>query len=211
MIERSRFKLIAASLCIAVLFGCASKPAVFAEQDPHVDLYFFKTFSFLEPALGLSSGAPLPLQNGAPPWPPGVAGGTSSGADYSTLVNERLREATRAQMEGLGYVYDESNPELRVNIVLAVQDRAEIRSTPDAGPLGYMGWGAPNIETVQNRYGTLVIDVVDVKRRTMVWRGVAEDRITRKNMQNADETVRDAVRELFAKYPPKGLIRTSTL
>lgn len=195
MTDRSRHRLIAAFFYIAALFGCATKPATFAQQDPHVDLYAFKTFSFMEPA----------------PELPSVAGGPSSGAGYSTLVYERLKEATRAQLEGLGYVYDDSNPELRVNVVLAVQDRAEIRSTPTAGPMGYLGWGAPNIETVQYRYGTLVIDLVDAKRRTMVWRGVAEDRITRKNMQNADETVRDAVRELFAKYPRKGLIRTSTL
>lgn len=188
MTDRPRYRLIAASLCIAALFGCATKPATFVEQDPHVNLYGFKSFSFMEPAPGLPSGAP--------PGLPSVAG-------YSTLVNERLKEATRSQLEGLGYVYDESNPELRVNIVLAVQDRAEIRSTPNAGPLGYMGWGMSNIETVQYRYGTLVIDLVDAKRRTMVWRGVAEDRITRKNMQNADATVRDAVRELFAKYPRK--------
>jgi hypothetical protein len=188
MTDPSRYRLIAAFLCIAALFGCASKPASFAEQDPHVDLYAFKTFSFMEPAPGLPSGAP--------PGPP-------SGAGYSTLVDQRLKEATRAQLEGLGYVYDESNAELRVNIVLAVQDRAEIRSTPNAGPMGYMGWGASNIETVQYRYGTLVIDLVDAKRRTMVWRGVAGDRITRKNMQDVDGTVRDAVRELFAKYPRK--------
>lgn len=188
MNDRLKSKLIVSFVCIAALAGCATKPATFAQQDPHVDLYAFKTFSFMEPAPGLPSGVPPEL---------------TSGAGYSSLINERLEEATRAQFESLGYVYDESNPELRVNIVLAVQDRAEIRSMPNAGPMGYIGWGPSNIETVQYRYGTLVIDLVDAKRRTMVWRGVAEDRITRKNMQNADATVRDAVRELFAKYPRK--------
>ena len=196
MNNRCKSKLIVALVCIGALSGCATKPDTFAQQDPHVDLYAFKTFSFMEPAPGLPSGAPPGLPSGGPP-------GLPSGGGYSTLINERLKEATRAQLESFGYVYDESNPELRVNIVLAVQDRAEIRSTPNAGPLGYMGWGASDIETVQYRYGTLVIDLVDAKRRTMVWRGVAEDRITRKNMQDVDGTVRDAVRELFAKYPRK--------
>lgn len=180
MTNHFKSRWTAVFLCIAALCGCATKPDTFAQTDPHVDLYAFKTFAFFEPA--------------AVPH---------IGAGYNTLVGERLKEATRGQLESLGYVYDESNPDLRVNIVLAVQDRAEIRSTPNAGPLPYLAWGGSNIETVDYKYGTLAIDVVDAQRRTMVWRGVAEDRITRKDMQNVDETVRDAVREVFAKYPRK--------
>jgi hypothetical protein len=56
---------------------------------------------------------------------------------------------------------------------------------------------------VEYRQGTLAIDLVDAQRRTMIWRGVAQDRLTRKDMQKVDETIRDAVQELFAGYPRK--------
>jgi hypothetical protein len=172
-------KLIVSLLCAAALAGCATKPATFAQKDPAVDLYTFKTFAFFPAATGPRS------------------------AGYTTLVGEQLKSATRTQLERLGYVYDESHPDLRVNIVLAVQQRTEVRSTPESRSLPYRAWGATNIETVQYRQGTLAIDLVDAQRRTMVWRGVAQDRITPKDVQKADETVRRAVRELFERYPAK--------
>ena len=140
----------------------------------------FKTFAFFEP-----SAAQLRR------------------AGYSTLVGEQLEAATRAQMERLGYVYDANKPDLRVNIMLSVQQRTEIRSTPNAARLPYRAWGTSTVDTVDYREGTLAIDLVDAHRRSMVWRGVVQDRITRKDMQKVDETVRDAVREVFSRYPRK--------
>jgi hypothetical protein len=176
----SKSKLIVSFLCVAALAGCATKPATFAQKDPGVDLYAFKTFAFFPPAAGQANRS-----------------------GYTTLVGEQLKLATRTQLERLGYVYDERNPQLRVNIVLAVQQRAEVRSTPGNGPLPYRAWSASQVETVEYRQGTLAIDLVDAQRRTMVWRGVAQDRITRKDLQKTDETVRRAVREVFENYPRK--------
>jgi hypothetical protein len=173
-------KLIVSFLCVAALAGCATKPATFAQKDPAVDLYAFKTFAFFPSTTGQTNR-------------PG----------YTTLVGEQLKAATRSQLERLGYVYDESHPDLRVNIMLAVQQRAEVRSAPDSRSLPYRAWGATRVETVEYRQGTLAIDLVDAQRRTMVWRGVAQDRITPKDLQKADVTVRRAVREVFEKYPDK--------
>lgn len=173
-------KLIVAFVFFSALPACATKPLTFAQKDPHVDLYAFRTFAFFP-----------------------TAAGQSSRGGYSTLMNERLKAAASAQLERLGYVYDAHKPDLRVNITLVVQQRAEVRSAPAAGALPYRAWRATHIETVEYRQGTLAIDVVDAQRRTMVWRGVAQDRITPRQLQKADETIQDAVRELFKKYPSK--------
>jgi hypothetical protein len=178
MFIKSRF--IAAVLCAAALAGCATRPATFAQKDPQVDLYEFKTFAFFEPS-----------------------DGQVRRAGYSTLVGEQLKHATRAQLERLGYVYDASKPDLRVNIMLSVQQRTEIRSTPNTARLPYRAWGTTSIDTVDYHEGTLAIDLVDARRRTMVWRGVVQDRLTRKAVQNTDETARDAVKMVFARYPTK--------
>jgi hypothetical protein len=172
-------KLIAAFLCLTALAGCATRPAVFAQQDPQVDLHAFKTFAFFEP------------------------GAAQRGSGYRTLVGEQLKQATRAQLESLGYVYDPGHPDLRVNIMLSVQQKTELRSTPRSGALPYRAWNASSVDSVEYREGTLAIDVVDAHRRAMVWRGVAQDRITRNDMRNVNETVRDAVKTVFAKYPRK--------
>jgi hypothetical protein len=190
MTKSSKSKLIITLACIlkvavtlavlSALPGCATRPATYAQRDPQADLYAYKTFAF---------------------FPPG--NGPQGRASYATLVGERLKEATRQQMERLGYVYDESNPDLRVNIMLSVQQRAEVRSTPNSRALPYRAWGATEIETVQYREGTLAIDLVDARRRTMIWRGIAQDRLTRKQMEKQEQTIRNAVREVFGNYPRK--------
>lgn len=179
MFRSFKTPFLAAVMCVATLSGCATKPATFAQKDPQVDLYAFKTFAFYEPA-------------------PGAQGG-----GYGTIVSTQIRQATRVQMENRGYVYDATNPDLRVNIVVAVRDRTEIRSAPASGPLPYRAWGATKVESVDYREGTLAVDLVDAKRRTMVWRGVVQDRLTRKDLEKVEATVRDAVKEVFAKYPVK--------
>lgn len=176
----TKTRLIAAILCTASLAGCATKSATFAQKDPQVDLYEFKTFAFFE-----------------------LADGQLRRTGYSTLVAEELKQATRTQLEKLGYVYDPTRPDLRVNIMLSLQQRTEIRSTPNAARLPYRAWGTSSIDTVDYREGTLAIDLVDARRRTMVWRGVVQDRLSRKAVQRADETARDAVKMVFARYPTK--------
>jgi len=75
---------------------------------------------------------------------------------------------------------------------------------------GYGGWGGwrygggMQTTTVQEiPTGTLVIDLVDSKTSTAVWRGMAKDQISttaspEERQQKADEVAR----QLFANYPP---------
>jgi len=165
-------------LCAAIMAGCASAPATHVERDPQANFHAYKTFSFYE-------------ERG-----PGRA-------QYSTIVGNRVKQSTREQLQRLGYVYDERNPDLRVNIALNVQNRQELRSTPNSAPGPYRYWGPRSVESVNYRQGTLAIDIVDAQRNAMVWRGVAQDRISKKEIDNSGETIDAVVRELFATYPRK--------
>jgi hypothetical protein len=167
---------VAALAGIAVLSGCASAPATHVETDPQANLQTYKTFGFYEQA--------------------------GAGTSYTTITGNRLKQATREQMERLGYVYVENSPDLRVNILLKVQDRQEIRSTPaSVGRFGYRGWVQYAIEARSYREGTLAVDLIDTRRNAMVWRGIAGDRITKSEMRNSGAAIDAAVRELFAQFP----------
>jgi hypothetical protein len=53
--------------------------------------------------------------------------------------------------------------------------------------------------------GTLVIDVFDVEKKALVWRGVAEGQV--RQSQDADkqkERINDAVRKILEEFPPGG-------
>jgi hypothetical protein len=156
---------------IAMLAGCASAPATHGVAEPQADLGAYRTFGFYETAA----------------------------REYSTLTSIRLEQATRQQLQRLGYRYVERDPDLRVNILLKLEDIQEARTvTTSAGRFAYRGWVSNAVETVRFREGTLAIDLVDTKRNAMVWRGVAADRIRRSELRNPGDTLDTVVRELFA-------------
>ncbi len=162
----------AALLAAALGTGCASRPEVRHLQDPATDLAQYRSFAFFEPAR------------------PGA---------FSDPAGMRLRQAVREQMEQRGYRFDETAPELRVNVVVTLVEHPEIRSAPGTrGPWMYRGG---DIETISVRDGTLVIDLVDMERRALVWRGMAEGRVESAALRDPGTLLADAVREVFAVLP----------
>ncbi len=175
--RRAPARAVLTVFALALLAGCASQPDVRHDQDPAADLRAYKTFAFYD-------------------YP------AASHASYAELLGQRLRQATREQLERRDYVYDPSNPELRVNLQLRVTDKQEIRSAPGGrGFYGYRAWPNANIETVDVRQGTLAIDLVDAARNALVWHGVAEGRIDSKAMQQPGPAIEAAVGEIFAQFP----------
>ena len=159
----------------AATAGCASRPEVRHDQAPGTDLRAYRNFAFAE-----------------------FAGG--DGAPYSMLLASHLKQATRAQMERQHYAYDESRPDLLVSLRLVVREKQEIRSH-SSGRAAWRGWPPADIETVDYRQGTLAIDLIDPKRRTLIWHGVAEGRLDAKAMEQPGAAIEAAVGEIFARYP----------
>lgn len=170
-------------LLTIVEVGCASGPDLRVDQDPSADLAAYRTFAFYDQM-------------------------TTDHARYSTITTSRLKYAARSQLESLGYVYDERDPELRVNFSLEVVDRQQIGSNGTSTLHGYragryVAWGGYpyDIETDDYKAGTLGIDLVDTQRNALVWRGIAEGRLTDTALQDPAATVDAVVADLFRKFP----------
>lgn len=163
----------------AMLAACQSKPTLRADADPAADLRSYKTFAWFD------AGAAAPA---------GAAGG------YTTLLDQRLKAATRTQLERQGYRYSETAPDLRVNLFLAVAEKQELRTTPaSVGRFGYRGWNNVDIDTY--RAGTLAVDLIDARRMALVWRGVAEGRLDARMMEQPGPAIDAAMGELFTRFP----------
>jgi len=67
------------------------------------------------------------------------------------------------------------------------------------------GWAyfLPEVETVHYKVGTANIDVVDAKRKQLVWEGVAEARLTNKMLENPGPAIDGVVAEMFLEYPAR--------
>jgi type IV pilus biogenesis protein CpaD/CtpE len=163
-------------LLMGLLGGCASRPDIRTDKEPGADLRAYRTFAFMAPA----------ADGRTPP--------------YTSLVAARFRQAAKQELEHHGLVYDEHAPDLRVNLVLIVADRQEIRATPAARPHAYRPW-AGGLETANYRLGTLAIDLVDTSRNALVWRGVAEGHIEPETMKFPGPAIDAIVGDVLVRFP----------
>lgn len=179
-------KMLASGSMVTILAACASSPAIKSDYDHQADFSRYRTFGYMSPL------------------------GTDK-AGYSTLLTERLKDATRGQMEMRGYVYNAANPDLLVNFNGKLQQKTQVTEAPPPpmGPYyGYRtgfyggwpgyGWG----DTVyQYTEGTLNIDLIDARRKQMVWEGVAVGEVRNPDTATSPQNIDKAVAGIFAKYP----------
>jgi hypothetical protein len=119
------------------------------------------------------------------------------GKGESSLIDRRLLAAARSQLERRGYAFDELDPDLLVNIAAEMEQRRGLRSVPGAFP----AWNG--VETEDYRLGRMVIDLVDTRRRQVVWHGAAEGRVSAAMLRDAGAGVETAVAAVFDGFPVK--------
>lgn len=179
-----------AALAVLVLSACTTTPKVQSNFDPTADFSSYRTFGFVETLATDRSG-------------------------YSTLLTGYFKSAVQREMSGLGYTFSDKNPDLLVNFSTNSEARTDVRSTgmtTGYGGYGYYGYrrgmyaGFPartEVDTVHYKVGTVNIDVVDAKKKQLVWEGATEGRLTKEVMANPQAAVNGAVANIFAQYPTR--------
>lgn len=169
----------------SLLSACASGPTIRSDYDHNADFAQYRSFGFMS-ALGTDKSG------------------------YSTLLTERLKTATRSQMEMRGYTYNEQSPDLLVNFNAKLQQKTEVtpgmpmpvpyygyRAGFYGGWPGY-GWGS---DVYQYNEGTLNIDLVDARRKQLVWEGVSVGVVDNVAQANSASSVEANVAQIFSRYP----------
>ncbi|MCM0036621.1 MAG: DUF4136 domain-containing protein [Burkholderiaceae bacterium] len=182
------FRFLGATVLVGLMAACSNAPIVRSDYDPRADFASYRTFAFMEPL------------------------GTDR-AGYTTLLTERLKRAAALQMESRGYALDEKNPDLLINFQTTVQSRTEYVGPPPmmwGGGFGfgygagfYSGWPgyAFGPDVIQYNEGTMKVDLIDTKRRQMVWEGVGTSVIGDAQQTASDATVQNMMISIFARYP----------
>ncbi|HEY0462770.1 MAG TPA: DUF4136 domain-containing protein [Polyangiaceae bacterium] len=175
-----RLLSVLALLLVPIASGCASGPQIRVDMDTHANMKAYRTFAYFSAV-------------------------STDGASYTSLLSSRLKAATRAQLERNGYTYSETEPDLLVNFYLKVVNKQEVRST--GGYYGYRAgyygtWtGYPYVETIDYKEGTLSVDLVDAKRKQLVWQGVAEGEVSEDAQRNPGPAIDKVVAEIFSNFP----------
>jgi hypothetical protein len=193
-LPRPRY-LLAASLllCVTVvLTACGTAPIkVRTRVDPAAEFSGYRSYGFVP-----------------------VVGTNYEGK--TTALTVYFMQAIRQEMDSRGYRYTEETPDLLVNF--NANPRATAESTTSISPAygystGYYAYraelyGLPVIafedeETVNYRVGTANIDVVDARRKMLVWEGLAEGRLTEDMLNNPGPAIAEIVADIYGHYPAK--------
>jgi hypothetical protein len=168
---------------LVLLAACASNPTIRSDYDHNTDFSKYRTFGFMSPL-------------------------ATDKAGYSTLLTERLKTATRNQMQLRGYTYSANNPDLLVNFNARLQERTQITPAPMGPYYGYRmgfyggwpgyGWGS---DVYQYTEGTLNVDLVDAARHQLVWEGVGQGELNEPSQISSAQNVEKNVALIFDRFP----------
>jgi len=184
----STLKIAAAGFAVALLaVGCASGPDVRADYDKTVDFGKYRTYGFVSQA------------------------GTDS--EFKSLSQQIMQRAASRELESRGYTRSDT-PDLAINFKGKLEEKTDIESTPApyygpgwgyggmrGGYGGYGGYGGSEVTTHRYKVGTLVMDVVDREKRQVVYQGGVEDVVSKKMLENREQSITNAVAHIFSRYP----------
>ena len=175
-----------ALLSLLLLAGCATGPRISSDSDPQADFASYRSYGFYSPLAVEPKG-------------------------YSTPSSNLMKAAVRREMEARGYVYDESAPDLLVNINAYVNERQDVVSMPEVNYSYYYSYRANayfavpfwSERTSVSRYreGTLNVDLVDARAKRLAWEGVAVGRVSRLKPGEREQRINATIAEIFAAYP----------
>ena len=169
-------KLLFYTLSVLLLSACSERIVSNYSEDPDVDFAKFETFRWDEPLNKAVNESYNPLVN-------------------NDIVNKKIRNVIREQMEARGYEYAESDADLMINFHTMVESKSEVTS---AYPNTYYFWWRNDIRTINYKEGTLIIDMISGKTDQLVWQGYASGVLEPEDITLSAD---DGVRIIFEKFP----------
>lgn len=126
------------------------------------------------------------------------------GSIKDPVWNRRVQSVLEDQLAKRGMTRSATAPDLWVVVHARVTAETRVDSYSPAWGYGYGYWAAPTLtEVYQIPVGSMIVDLVDPKKKELVWRATASDTI-RANKENEEREQRliEVLDEMFAGYPP---------
>lgn len=170
------YKLLAVLGIVVMLMAC-SGIQVISDYDTKADFAGMKTYDWM----------PIPKK-----------------MDLSELNVNRIKNAVNAELAKKGLTQTSENPDFAIAVYFGVKEKVNVIDSGGFG-YGYRGsyWGG-SVHVQQYEEGMLVLDFVDVKNKSMFWRGAARKKMKDiKSPEKREKAIQEVVRKILAKYPPK--------
>ena len=177
-------RLIESTIALALWVGC-STVQVDTDWNPSTDFSKLHTYAWLSDA---------PLTTGDPRFD-------------NPLVDQRIRNATAEALVAKGFTpAAKASADFLVAYLITSQQKTDVNTVYESYGYGLGGFGGPGYArtyVTQYELGTLILDVLDPKTKSLVWRGSGSAVLGEsRTPEERDERVRAAVQEILAKFPP---------
>ncbi|HEU4497352.1 MAG TPA: DUF4136 domain-containing protein [Flavobacterium sp.] len=167
-------------LFLFALASCSSV-RVASDFDKNADFSKYKTYAFLKSGIDK--------------------------VEISDLDKRRILAAIDAEMALKGFAKSE-NPDLLVNIFTKSRQQVDVNTFNAGWGYGWgwgwnpWMWGGRNTSVSTSTEGTLYIDLIDAKKKELVWQGEGIGILTQ-NMDKKEERIQEFVKKILERYPPQ--------
>ena len=126
--------------------------------------------------------------------------------EISDLDKKRILRSIDNQMQKKGFTKSET-PDLLINIFTKERQQVDVNQFNAGFGYGFgFGWNPffwGGNQTAVNQYteGTLYIDLIDAKKKEMIWQGEGNGNLTQKS-DKKDEVINEFVTRILEQYPP---------
>ena len=180
--------LIAALLLLS-LVGCSSI-STSTDYDPEIDFTKYKNYVWY--------AGEMPADDELVKYP---------------LVRKRIENSIQKSLAAKGvWLGTEDNYDFVIILHAGTKEKMQV-NTYNYGGYGYGGygrggWGGGGMSSTDVNYydeATIVIDMVDAKKKELAWRGTASGIVTKSNLtqKEAQERADKVMGKILAKFPPK--------
>lgn len=172
-------KNFSAFILVIVLTSCSSV-RVNQDYDKNVDFSQYKTYAYHKAGVDK--------------------------VEISDLDKKRILRSIDEVMAAKGFTKSET-PDLLINFFTKEREQVDVNQFNMGWGYGWgFGWSPWmwGSNTSVNRFteGTLTIDVIDAKKKELIWQGQGEGVLT-KNVDKKDEKIKEFVSKILEQYPPQ--------
>ena len=172
---------------LLIIVASCSSIKVYSDYDKNADFSKYKTYAFYKKGIDK--------------------------VEISDLDKRRILRAIEVQLDAKGMVKSE-DPDLLVNIFTKSREKIDVYNNNYYGwypwyygyGYGYFGpgygFGYTNVSS--STEGTLFIDLIDAKKKELVWQGIGTGLLSySKSIEKKEAMINEFVTEIMVAYPPQ--------
>ena len=168
-------KLLFLPIITLAIISCSSV-RVTTDYDTKVDFNQFKTFAFYKTGIDK--------------------------ATISDLDKKRIMRAIETELLAKGMIKS-AKPDVLVSLFTKSRNRVDVNDNFYGGFYYPRYYGMNQLSVSQYTEGTLFIDLLDAKKKELVWQGVGSGTLSNSSVEKKEAKIKEFVNEILAKYPPE--------